>query len=131
MFDKAKLIKHWSDHAQYDIETAKAMLKANRYPYALFMCHLAIEKLLKAIVVSRTNEHAPYTHNLVVLSDASGLSFTEEQKKLIGTLNEFNIEARYPDWQENFYSIATPEYVQSYLSQTKELFIWLDNSLHK
>lgn len=131
MFDKLKLIAHWRDHAQYDIDTAESMCTAKRYPYALFMCHLAIEKILKSIVVENSNDHAPYTHNLVVLSDATGLTFTEAQKKLIVTLNEFNIEARYPDWQDNFYTIATEEYARSYLSQTQELFIWLKKYLQK
>jgi len=39
-----------------------AMFQTEKYPYALFFGHLAIEKLLKALVVKQTKEHAPYTH---------------------------------------------------------------------
>ena len=31
----------------YDLDTAKAMLKSERYLYVGFMCNLAIEKILK------------------------------------------------------------------------------------
>jgi len=44
------------------------MFKMHKYPYALFMGHLALEKLLKAVVVKNTRKHAPYTHSLEALA---------------------------------------------------------------
>lgn len=38
--------EHWLNLAEYDLETARAMLKAGRYLYVTFMCHLTIEKTL-------------------------------------------------------------------------------------
>ncbi|GAI74786.1 unnamed protein product, partial [marine sediment metagenome] len=35
--------------AEYDLNTAKFMLKSRRYIYVIFMCHLSLEKMLKAI----------------------------------------------------------------------------------
>lgn len=129
MQDANKIIAYWSTHAQYDMDTAGSLFESKRYPYALFMCHLAIEKSLKAIIVMKKQAHAPYTHNLVNLAVTADLPLAPEQKTLIGELNEFNLEARYPDWKENFYSIATREYTEKYLLATRELFIWLTNSL--
>ena len=43
-----KEVKNWIDSAIYDLETAEHMFNAGRYIYTIFMCHLAIEKLLKA-----------------------------------------------------------------------------------
>jgi len=37
--------EEWVKQAQYDIDTAHAMLKAGRNIYCVFMCHLAIEKM--------------------------------------------------------------------------------------
>ncbi len=37
-------IKYWIDIAEYDLETAKAMLSTKRYLYVGFMCHQVIEK---------------------------------------------------------------------------------------
>ena len=69
--------------ADYDIKTAqKYVLMQKRYPYALFMCHLSIEKLLKAIIVKQIKEHAPYTHNLIELGKNTQINFKEEQKNI-------------------------------------------------
>jgi HEPN domain-containing protein len=43
-------IQNWIDSAEYDLETARHMLKTGRYLYVVFMCHLALEKTLKAHV---------------------------------------------------------------------------------
>ncbi len=37
-------VSYWSEGAEYDLGVAEAMLKAEKYPYALFMGHRAIEK---------------------------------------------------------------------------------------
>ena len=38
---------YWIEIADYDLETAKAMLVSKRYLYVGFMCHQAIEKILR------------------------------------------------------------------------------------
>jgi len=50
-FDIEKTVEYWLEGAVYDRKTGKSLLKSKRFPYALFFGHLAIEKLLKAIVV--------------------------------------------------------------------------------
>ncbi|MEA4884368.1 MAG: HEPN domain-containing protein [Clostridia bacterium] len=57
-------VSYWVDIADYDLETAKAMLVTERYLYVGFMCHQTIEKLLKAYYVRTINDTPPYTHNL-------------------------------------------------------------------
>jgi len=46
-FEVKKTVSYWVEAAEYDLGVANAMLKARKYPYALFMGHLALEKLLK------------------------------------------------------------------------------------
>lgn len=60
-----KVVDYWKDLSSYDLKTAESMLETKRYPYCLFMCHLATEKLLKAIVVKDTRKHAPHSHHLL------------------------------------------------------------------
>ncbi|MCP4305594.1 MAG: HEPN domain-containing protein, partial [bacterium] len=50
-FDADKTIKYWIDSANYDLETGKSLLIMKRFPYALFLGHLSLEKVLKALVV--------------------------------------------------------------------------------
>jgi HEPN domain-containing protein len=40
--------EEWLRQADYDIDAAEYMYQGGRYVYAVFMCHLAIEKALKA-----------------------------------------------------------------------------------
>ncbi len=71
-------------------------------PYALFMGHLAIEKLLKAIVVKATQEHAPFTHSLTLLANKLNMEIPEETLKKLAKSMEFHFEARYPQSRSNF-----------------------------
>jgi len=45
-FDLDKTVEYWRSGARYDLGVAVALLKVRKYPYALFMGHLAVEKLL-------------------------------------------------------------------------------------
>ena len=42
--------KNWIALTDYDTETARHMLATERYLYVIFLCHLALEKILKAHV---------------------------------------------------------------------------------
>jgi HEPN domain-containing protein len=41
---------NWIALAEYDLETARHMLKTGRFLYVIFLCHLSLEKMLKAHV---------------------------------------------------------------------------------
>ncbi|MBI2459296.1 MAG: HEPN domain-containing protein [Parcubacteria group bacterium] len=127
--DFKNLIKYWKELSEYDFETAKFMFKTKRYPYCLFMCHLSIEKLLKALIVKLKKRHAPYSHNLVNLAKETGLNFKEEDKMLLADLTEFNLEARYPEWQKEFYKKCSKIYTENYFNETKKLHQWLKKHL--
>lgn len=45
-----KETENWLAMVEYDLITARHMLGTGRYVYVIFMCHLAMEKALKAIV---------------------------------------------------------------------------------
>lgn len=44
--------KDWFEQADYDYDTAVYMSQGERYVYAVFMCHLALEKALKGLVLN-------------------------------------------------------------------------------
>ena len=67
-FDAEKTVNYWKQGAEYDLETADVLLEKKRFPYALFMGHLAIEKLLKCLFVRDNKEHAPWIHSLPLLA---------------------------------------------------------------
>jgi len=78
-------VKYWITISQYDLDTAKAMLETKRYLYVGFMCHQAVEKILKALYCLEHNEDALYTHNLIFLIKSTSLTdeIDEIQKKFI------------------------------------------------
>lgn len=87
----------WRFQSKYDLETARAMLKAHRYIYVVFMCHLALEKMLKGLYVSVAKEQPPKTHNLVHLVKLCNPSLTEELNDFISVINNLSVSTRYPD----------------------------------
>ena len=99
-FDFQKTVQYWVEGAEYDMGVADAMMEAAKYPYALFMGHLALEKLLKALVVNSTQKHAPPTHSLTLLAGKSGLQIPDETILILAEFMEFHSEARYPEEPE-------------------------------
>jgi hypothetical protein len=71
-------------------------------PYSLFLGHLSIEKIVRAIYAERTGNNLPFTHRLVYLADKASLKLTIEKLRLLETITDFNLEEGYPD--ENFLS---------------------------
>lgn len=128
-FDVNKTVSYWAEGAQYDLGVATAMLKAKKYPYALFMGHLALEKLLKALVVKETRVHAPFSHSLPYLLERSGIEMPEPMKIRLSEFMEFHLEARYPDSTREFYGKCTKGYTEARLKEVKEVFKWIKTKL--
>jgi len=59
-----KTSANWLLSSQYDLRTAGTLLINKRYIYVVFMCHLALEKTLKAVLSEKFKGLPPYTHNL-------------------------------------------------------------------
>lgn len=121
-------VAYWLEGADYDLQTAGAMLDTKRYLYVGFMCHQAVEKALKAILVSRKpEEDLPYIHKLVRLANLSGISeeMTEAQLSLLDLLSPMNIEARYPMYKERLLTSLTEEKCGTMIQETEAMLLWL------
>lgn len=130
-FDIGKTVNYWLESAVYDLETGKSLLESKKFPYALFFAHLAIEKVLKAIVVKQTGEHAPYTHSLVLLAKKANIKMTEEMLDQLAEYIEFHIEARYPDEKKDFYKQCTEEFTRKKIAEMDKVYKWLTQKLSK
>ena len=124
-FDFEKTIQYWQKGAKYDLGVADAMFKSKKYPYALFMGHLALEKLLKAFVVKNTKTHAPFSHSLPYLAEKSRVKIPEKILVKLREFIEFHFEARYPDANKVFYKKCTEGYTCARLKEIKEAFKWV------
>jgi HEPN domain-containing protein len=128
-FEVKKTIAYWVEGAKYDLSVAVAMFKAKKYPYALFMGHLALEKLLKALVVKKTKAHSPFTHSLPYLLKESGIKMPESLKDKLSEFMEFHLESRYPDSSRSFYKKCTRKYTEAKLSEIEDVFKWIETKL--
>lgn len=91
-FDVERTVSYWLEGAQYDLGVADAMFKGKKYPYALFMGHLALEKILKALIVKNRKTHAPFTHSLPYLAENSKLVVPEAILVKLREFMEFHFE---------------------------------------
>jgi len=116
-----KLVKYWQETAAYDYDTMKSLVKSRRYASSLFFGHIVLEKILKALVVNQTKAHALYTHNLILLMKISKVELNKSEIDLLKMVNDFNIEARYPEYKLKFYKFCTEEVDKLYKKLCQKL----------
>lgn len=122
---KDEIINYWVSSSDNDLKVMSSLLKNRHYGWALFMGHLVLEKLLKAMYVKNVDISIPFTHDLTKLSEKAGLLLTEEQKDLLDEVTTFNIKARYPDYKDRFYKKATKKFTADYITKIKDFRRWL------
>jgi len=52
-------IKYWLDSAAHDLDVAESLFESGKYDWCLFIGHLVLEKVLKALLVYKTNNRHP------------------------------------------------------------------------
>ena len=124
-----KEVKNWLDSAQYDLETAQDMFNTGRYIYTVFMCHLALEKMLKAKMEEVTDKTPPKTHDLEYLVGLAGLSPDQEREKFIAEISNLSVVTRYPSDFQMIFNDFSRERVEIIFTKTKEVFQWIEKSL--
>ena len=124
--DRKDHINFWLTSAAHDFEVAAALLEKGKNAWCLFIGHLVLEKTLKALYV-RDNEKMipPKIHNLAQLAEKTKLELTPEQKLFLLDVNDFHIEARYPDYKFNFYKTCTPDFTKDNFNKIKDFYGWL------
>ena len=112
----ADVIKHWRKGAQEALDAAKLLEKDGKYDLALFHCHLAVEKTLKAAVMESTDKPHPKIHNLSRLAQLIRKDWLIDDRELFSTLSEFSIAARYddPTWSDRY---ATAENARRWIDR--------------
>jgi len=122
---RKKSLRNWIATAEYDLTTAEHMLTTGRYIYVVFMCHLAIEKTLKAHVEALEDKLPPKIHDLVTLSDRAALEIPEDMNRILLELNKVSVPTRYPEDLQNSLAQFTNEYCSRIINETRGLLQWL------
>ncbi|GBD11166.1 hypothetical protein HRbin23_00818 [bacterium HR23] len=113
--------RFWFDQVEYEMETARAMLRSRRYRYVVFCCHLAIEKTLKGLVAAATGTTPPRTHDLGRLAELADLVLPVAYGRFLDELTTLALEARYP-----VLGLPFPrKKAREVLEQTEQVLAWL------
>lgn len=119
------LTNYWVETANRDYKTMLNLYASKDYHWSLFIGHLVIEKLLKAIYVKNIADNPPRTHDLLRLAEKAQVCLTEKQKDILDLLTTFNITARYPDYKQSFYEKCDYDFTTTSIEKIKELRTWL------
>jgi HEPN domain-containing protein len=113
----ADLIAHWRKGAKIALRLAAVCADQRAYELALFHCHLAVEKAIKAAIMEKTRKPHPKVHDLLRLASLLQEDWPAPDQELLDTLSDFAIAARYDDpaWAERF---ATAKNARRWISRT-------------
>ncbi|HLD10635.1 MAG TPA: HEPN domain-containing protein [Candidatus Nanoarchaeia archaeon] len=125
-----KEIENWWKQAKYDLETAKILLKTERYDAASFYCQQTIEKALKAYILETKKESPGPIHSLIKLANEAKIP--EKFHKFLKNLSPDYYLARYPDASEELpYLIYKKTEVEENIKMAQEVIKWLETRMKK
>ena len=107
---------------------SKDLFKLKHYDWSLFVWHLAIEKILKAKIVS-LNKVVIYTHDLTRLAKEAKIPLDENLTAQLNEITTFNIEARYDDYKLSFYKKADKRYAGKWSKICQDIYIFIKGTL--
>lgn len=128
-FDKEKLIKYWIDSSDKDFKTMQDLYRTKNNNWALFMGHLVIEKLSKALFVKKRENYPLLIHDLRRILEKSGIEIDSDKKLTLDTITRFNIKARYDDYKQNFNKLCTDNFTKEWIAKIKDCRLWIKSML--
>jgi len=124
-----KLIVHWIDGSDADHLVMMDLYKTKHYHWSLFIGHIVIEKLAKAVYVKYQEKHPPLIHDIRRILEKTEVTLTENQILACDTISRFNINARYDDYKQQFYNLCTKEFTLEWIEEINNLRKWIKNTL--
>lgn len=109
-FDKERIINHWIESSEHDFKTMIDLHQTQNNNWALFMGHLVIEKLLKALYIKSKDDFPPMIHDLRRLCEKADIKLDPSRQILLDSISRFNINARYDDYKQSFYQLCTDSF---------------------
>lgn len=87
------IILHWRESSEQNYTTMQNLIKTQDYSWALFMGHLVIEKLLKALYVKRLLKHPLFLHDLLRLTKIIDIELPVGYDEWLDEITTFNLNA--------------------------------------
>ena len=127
MMSRADIAKKWLEQVDEDILAAEALYSSGRWLYIGFLCHQAIEKLIKAYWFAMRDDEPIYLHNHFRLLEGCELKaeLNEDQRRFIEIMAPMYIAGRYPEYKSQVARMLNDKGSKYIIEKTKEFKSWI------
>lgn len=112
------------------IRSSGILLREGQQHDALYLAHLGVEKMLKALKVDTSGK---YQHVHVLPDILKEMPFYEDApewiKDFLADLHPFQTAGRYPLEKEKLLRSTDPEFIKNVTSNSEKVMLWLSNQL--
>jgi len=119
-----KITKKWLEFADNDLQSAKVLLGSKAHENAIWHCHQAVEKTIKAIVIEK-GIRLRKTHDLIGLVNDAKIDLSKSLSEFIDDLNPYYNPIRYPDAALESKLSYNRQTTQIIFQKSKEVIQWL------
>lgn len=122
-----EISQKWLEQVDEDILAAETLFKSGRWLYIGFLCHQAVEKLIKAYWFAMRDDEPMYLHNHFRLLEGCGLKseITEDHRRFIEIIAPMYIAGRYPEYKSQVARMLNEKGSAYIIEKTKEFKIWI------
>lgn len=128
---RGEIVQKWLDHVHEDISAAECLFQGGHWLYVGFLCHQALEKVLKAYYSANNDDDPPYTHSHSKLLEVCGLTdrISPEHLRFIDFMVPMYIKSRYPEQKVAVARSLSADACQYIIDTTKQLTQWIEGLL--
>lgn len=122
-----EISQKWLEQVDEDILAAESLFNSGRWLYIGFLCHQAIEKLIKAYWFATREDEPIYLHNHFRLLEGCGLKseLNDEQRRFIEIMAPMYIAGRYPEYKSQVARMLNDKGSAYIIEKTKEFKSWI------
>lgn len=124
---KEDMATKWLEQVDEDILTAEALFDSGRWLYIGFLCHQAVEKVIKAYWLATRDDEPIYLHNHFRLLEGCGLKaeLSDEQRRFVEIMSPMYIAGRYPEYKNQVARMLNEKGSAYLIEQTKLFRQWI------
>lgn len=123
------IIQQWRESSEQNYATMQNLIKTKEFSWALFLGHLVIEKLLKALYVKRLQKHPVFSHDLLRLAKKIDIGLPAGYDEWLDEITTFNLNARYDNYKQSFHELCTIDFSNEWIDKIETLRQWLIKQL--